>query len=422
MSKHVTDADVNRRECTLNLIRHKAKRAVAAVVISASAITATYVSATAAPSVEDVEQAEDKAKDLQQQAEEQALQVAAGQEKLEHLSLVAIAAMEVYDEATKAAQFAQDDVWAAQNELQAAQYEVTQTQAQLGRWAADSYQRGADSSTLSQLAALSAGNTGDAVETAWTLDKVGVARSDVATRAQEAQARAAAAQEKAQAAQELAMQRRAAAEEAKKEADAAKGEQTAEVQRLRAELEATMGAAELAATEAERLDKARAAAEAARAEALRNAANPRDVLGEVGSCTGSSLEGHANGKLPVSALCPLWGAPGHFLRADAANAFEKMSQQYARETGNPLCVTDSYRNYETQVVLKRKKPNLAATPGTSNHGWARAIDFCGGINQFGTAAHNWMRLNAPTYGWYHPSWAQKNGSKPEAWHWEYAPL
>ena len=50
----------------------------------------------------------------------------------------------------------------------------------------------------------------------------------------------------------------------------------------------------------------------------------------------------------------------------------------------------------------------------------RAVDLCGGINNFGTPAHLWMKQNAPLYGWFHPDWAEPNGSLPEPWHWEYA--
>jgi hypothetical protein len=28
--------------------------------------------------------------------------------------------------------------------------------------------------------------------------------------------------------------------------------------------------------------------------------------------------------------------------------------------------------------------------------------------------------NAPRYGWFHPAWAELDGSKPEPWHWEFA--
>jgi len=50
----------------------------------------------------------------------------------------------------------------------------------------------------------------------------------------------------------------------------------------------------------------------------------------------------------------------------------------------------------------------------------RAVDLCGGVQSFGSPAHQWMRQNAPLYGWFHPSWAAAGGSLPEPWHWEYA--
>jgi hypothetical protein len=28
--------------------------------------------------------------------------------------------------------------------------------------------------------------------------------------------------------------------------------------------------------------------------------------------------------------------------------------------------------------------------------------------------------NAPRFGWFHPEWAELDGSKPEPWHWEFA--
>ena len=96
-----------------------------------------------------------------------------------------------------------------------------------------------------------------------------------------------------------------------------------------------------------------------------------------------------------------------------------MSQFHAATVGGPLCVTDSYRSYSEQAALYERKPGLAAVPGTSNHGWGLAVDFCGGVQEFGTAAHEWMKANAGKFGWFHPEWAQRSGSKPEAWHWEF---
>lgn len=35
-------------------------------------------------------------------------------------------------------------------------------------------------------------------------------------------------------------------------------------------------------------------------------------------------------------------------------------------------------------------------------------------------AHEWMKQNAALYGWFHPSWAEPDGSLPESWHWEHS--
>ncbi|MGN7247182.1 D-alanyl-D-alanine carboxypeptidase family protein [Janibacter anophelis] len=127
-----------------------------------------------------------------------------------------------------------------------------------------------------------------------------------------------------------------------------------------------------------------------------------------------------NGQIPPGALCPLLGAPGESLRPEAAAAFNSMSKAYQRDTGHLLCVTDSYRSYAQQVVTKQQRGGWAAAPGTSNHGLGKALDLCGGVNNFGHPAHAWMQQNAPLYGWFHPSWAAAGGSLPEPWHWEYA--
>nr|WP_269330268.1 M15 family metallopeptidase [Kineosporia babensis] len=151
------------------------------------------------------------------------------------------------------------------------------------------------------------------------------------------------------------------------------------------------------------------------------AARPAGRSGPVGTCTGAGdLSLYPNGEIPLTALCPLASAPGHHLRADAAFAFDQLSAAYAERFGTPICVTDSYREYRTQVRLYATKPNLAARPGTSNHGWGTATDLCGGIQNFGTPEHEWLFANAPGFGWFHPAWAQPDGSRPEAWHWEFS--
>jgi cell wall-associated NlpC family hydrolase len=129
--------------------------------------------------------------------------------------------------------------------------------------------------------------------------------------------------------------------------------------------------------------------------------------------------GYPNGLIPPSALCPL-GVAGHALRCDATAAWRAMSTAYQGTFGTPLCITDSYRGYASQVRLYGEKPALAAVPGTSNHGWGLAVDLCGGVDAFGTAQYSWMLANAGRYGFVHPTWADPGNGREEPWHWEYA--
>ena len=196
--------------------------------------------------------------------------------------------------------------------------------------------------------------------------------------------------------------------------------------KLQADASASLARLEAGAAEIRRRAAVAAAAAAAKrgqmnAERLARMAAAGALGGGDGTpCSGGIAADVINGFLPDSALCPLHNAPGHRLVSAAASAFNQMTAAYAETFGKPLCVTDSYRDYAGQVAVFRSKPNLAATPGRSNHGWGVAIDFCGGIQGFGSPAHEWMRANAGAFGWVHPGWAQQGGSKPEAWHWEFA--
>jgi cell wall-associated NlpC family hydrolase len=129
--------------------------------------------------------------------------------------------------------------------------------------------------------------------------------------------------------------------------------------------------------------------------------------------------GYPNGLIPPSAMCAL-GVAGHSLRCDAAAAYRAMSAAFASAFGTPICITDSYRGYASQVRLYGQKPALAAVPGTSNHGWGLAVDLCGGIESFGTAQYSWMTANAGRFGFLHPTWADPGRGREEPWHWEYA--
>jgi D-alanyl-D-alanine carboxypeptidase len=137
-------------------------------------------------------------------------------------------------------------------------------------------------------------------------------------------------------------------------------------------------------------------------------------------CDGvARITGAPNGQLPSSVLCTLWDSR-HSLRADAAVAVAKLNIAYKQRFGDDICITDSYRTLASQQRLAALKPGLAAPAGTSNHGLGLALDLCDGIESSGSTRYQWMRANAPRYGWDNPTWARVGGSGPtEPWHWEF---
>ena len=118
-----------------------------------------------------------------------------------------------------------------------------------------------------------------------------------------------------------------------------------------------------------------------------------------------------NGMLPPDRLAPV-GVGQHKAQPVAAEAFKAMRAAAAADKVD-LGITDSYRSYAAQVDVKRRKPNLAATPGKSNHGWGLAFDMSFGSNM-NTPGFKWMQQNAAKYGFKGPL------QRPfEPWHWEY---
>lgn len=121
--------------------------------------------------------------------------------------------------------------------------------------------------------------------------------------------------------------------------------------------------------------------------------------------------GFENGRIPLSALTPIQGS---YLRADAATSMLQMQAAFHAEIGHNLSFNEGYRNYATQEYYwdqyQNHGGNVAARPGTSNHGWALAVDF--NIND---QVFNWLRSNADRFGW---NWKTGQASG-ERWHWEY---
>jgi D-alanyl-D-alanine carboxypeptidase len=123
------------------------------------------------------------------------------------------------------------------------------------------------------------------------------------------------------------------------------------------------------------------------------------------------LERYGNGRIPEGALVSL-GTGGHRLWGPAAEAFRQMSAS-AAESGVRLEVTDSYRSYDQQVDVARRKGlyrngGLAAEPGTSTHGWGLSVDV-----ETAGAALGWLRRYGAQFGFV-------EDVAREPWHWTYA--
>jgi hypothetical protein len=141
--------------------------------------------------------------------------------------------------------------------------------------------------------------------------------------------------------------------------------------------------------------------------------------------------GYANGQLPLTTPPMTQVVAGQWLRTDAAVACQALMAAYQSHFGSALHINQAYRALgtpqdpaslqpETQwsaYYLAQQGGNLAATPGTSNHGWGLAVDFGGAIYTRTDPYFSWMQNNAGQYGWW---WAGATFSQVENWHWEYS--
>ncbi len=134
-------------------------------------------------------------------------------------------------------------------------------------------------------------------------------------------------------------------------------------------------------------------------------------------CDGVRRPAAKNGQLPADSLCSLFD--GHTqLRADAAVALATLDEAYVAKFGSDMCLESGYRTLAQQYAVKAERGGLAATPGTSNHGWGLAVDFCS--RETSGARWTWLKETGPLYGFQNPSWAQYGGGGPhEPWHWEF---
>ena len=126
----------------------------------------------------------------------------------------------------------------------------------------------------------------------------------------------------------------------------------------------------------------------------------------------TELVGYGNGKIPANALERV-GNTNHKLWAPAAESLNRMVAD-AKAQGVTIGITDSYRSYDEQVDVARRKGlysqgGLAAKPGTSEHGWGMATDL-----DLNNKAQAWMRANGEKYGFV-------ENTPREPWHWAFEP-
>jgi|GEM_PF-3331842 len=147
---------------------------------------------------------------------------------------------------------------------------------------------------------------------------------------------------------------------------------------------------------------------------------------------------YANGQFPTSATVALVTAPGQRLIAAAAANWDALARDIQNRHGWTPYLTDSYRPYSVQERIFRERYRVlwsgsgpygdvrywqgvrwvrvtgaaAAVPGTSNHGWGKAVD-CSGLGGFGGTRFRQLAALAPSYGFTNT----EGRSVGEAWHW-----
>ena len=134
------------------------------------------------------------------------------------------------------------------------------------------------------------------------------------------------------------------------------------------------------------------------------------------------VPGATNGSLPLSYLKSVGSCTVY---DEAAASLSAMIAQAALD-GVQLRPTSCYRDLAGQVAAReywcsKGACQMAATPGTSNHGWGKAIDLAdqSGELTFDSAGYVWMTTWGKDFGWVNPGAMREGGSLPEPWHFEW---
>ena len=133
--------------------------------------------------------------------------------------------------------------------------------------------------------------------------------------------------------------------------------------------------------------------------------------------------GASNGQLGSQRLVEM--SPGCWVYWEMAESMRQMLSG-AAHAGVTITPSSCYRDYAGQVAAReswcaRGACHMAAVPGTSNHGWGKAVDFREGaqLMTYDSPGYAWLVANAGIYGWIQPKGMKQGGPVPEPWHWEW---
>ena len=148
----------------------------------------------------------------------------------------------------------------------------------------------------------------------------------------------------------------------------------------------------------------------------------------VGTNTAFNGQTVENGNFPQELLATSTnGRERPTMLAEILPKYDQMFAAFSQRFPGHQLAGSGYRPYKNQLDVRMRKPNLAARPGTSNHGWGLAIDI-GYYDPSGNRKslsysgehYRWLNANAPRFGWVNPQWARQGSKKEEPWHWEWS--
>lgn len=91
----------------------------------------------------------------------------------------------------------------------------------------------------------------------------------------------------------------------------------------------------------------------------------------------------------------------------------------------PPRIESCYRTYEMQewwrgYYCSIGQCGMAAVPGTSKHGWGRAVDFQDQLGEltYSSPGWHWLAANAHRFGFSQPASLAPGGPNQEPWHWQ----